>query len=827
MKKKMNEAATTKSPTVNIMHIPSEPEKLSIWHKILPPSLLAAITAIVYYPSLQYAFQFDDNANIVKNFNIRAFRSISWDMLFKGRWMTYWLNQLNFTMGRFDPFYFRATNLIIHLLAGTVLFYLILDLCTNLKAERYAFLRKNGLLISFITMGLFLLHPVQTQTVSYVIQGRLEGLAALFVLSAILCFVKIVRAKHIISKSLLTGLLVFLGILSCGAKEIAIVSPLLLLMVDWFFLAEEEWLPLKSRLWLHGLFFVVIIGTFALIHNPQWFSYWLTMQHKAYSNRGNVIGEGANQVITPYAFLISSFKVLLHYLGIFVWPVGMCVEYDWGLSSSFFAANSFFPFMILAALAFWTLHRVYYQKSMFATFGIMWFFTSVLPRSSVFPSPELICDYKTYLASAGWLFTIAVMLSMLIVQALHAFRNQPLNSYAHKALLIVTVMITFGYSYLTWEMSQQSSLAVILLFVPLGIAYLAYYAVKNRMHDRMYSPVSKIAMITLFMGGVGYAANQRNLVWESQESFWHDIILKAPLKPRAHNNYGVALSEKGDYRGSIPCFTKAIRLDKHYADPWSNLAVAYSMIGKVDDAIVALQSALKIFPYYPEAYNNLGTLFIRKKNYEKAEIALNFAIKLRPHYGKAYFNLARIHLDQNKQESAWQCYKKATEGDLDNKEGFHMLANMSVRLKKWKHAITAYNEAIQRGPADKEMLFQLANAYFMDDQFQEAKLHFQKLVAQNPHEARFLYNLGETLYANKEYVQALNFFEKVKDNKEAGPQSHFRIANCLERLNRVDEARVHLQQMTKAHAPDWFKEAAQKEINRFHATHGGPAAKRV
>ena len=43
-------------------------EVVPLWKKILPPSILVFLTWIFYYPSLRYAFQFDDLANITKNF---------------------------------------------------------------------------------------------------------------------------------------------------------------------------------------------------------------------------------------------------------------------------------------------------------------------------------------------------------------------------------------------------------------------------------------------------------------------------------------------------------------------------------------------------------------------------------------------------------------------------------------------------------------------------------------------------------------------------------------------------------------------------------------
>ena len=53
-----------------VKEVKSTEKKLPYY--IFPPLLLIVITVFFYYDSLQYAFQFDDLANIVKNFQVRS-----------------------------------------------------------------------------------------------------------------------------------------------------------------------------------------------------------------------------------------------------------------------------------------------------------------------------------------------------------------------------------------------------------------------------------------------------------------------------------------------------------------------------------------------------------------------------------------------------------------------------------------------------------------------------------------------------------------------------------------------------------------------------------
>jgi len=736
--------------------------KVPFWLKIIPPSILGLITLVFYYPSMKYPFQFDDLANITKKFSIR-FADPLQNWWRSSRWMGEWLNRMNFEIGRFDPFYFRLTNIIVHIITGIFVFLLILEGCSRLKKS--PFLSQYAFPIAFLTSGLFMLHPVQTQAVSYVIQARLEGLATLFVVANLFFILKAFQSTNMFIRYFLVAIALIVGFLSCGTKELAIMSPLLAILMDWFFLAEGEWGSFKKRIWFHALFTIVVFGGFMNILSAKYFKDIAQLKLTTPNNRGNVLTETARDLITPGHFLISEFKVILHYFQIFLWPLNMSVEYDWKLCDSFFSPDSFFPFLFLLILGLTGLYTLFKQKFSFVGFGIFWFLIAIAPRSTIIPSPELICDYKTYLSSIGWLFTISVIL----------------------------------FSAINFLINKLSSGANI--------------------YKTLASHSLQLLVITILIIPIGYGAMTRNIVWSSSIEFWSDIVNKAPQKARGHNNLGVALSEGGKFEESIPHYLKAINLDRFYSDPWSNLAVAYSAKGETDKAIAALKQAIRIMPNYPEAYNNLGTLFIKKKEYGDAEKALQVALKLRPYYGKAFYNLGRLHFEQEHDEEAWAYFEKATKGDLDTYEGFFTLGQVSLKLKKFDEAAKAFEMALMRSVRENvgnkdQVLFNLANSYFMSKQFDKAEPLFNKLVNAYPHDQRFVFNLAETYLNQKNYDKASVLFKRLS---EVVPQASFRYANCLERMNKYGEAREVLQKIVNHEkAPEEMKKMAQNDIGRLN-----------
>lgn len=735
--------------------------ELTLWEKILPPAILSFITLIIYAPSLSYPFQFDDIANITKKFAIRFDNPLGrwWT---NSRWFGDWLNTLNFQIGRFDPFSYRLFNVMIHVATGAFVFFLVLSLCRQIKG----FLQDNALLIATATSALFLLHPVQSQTVSYVIQARIEGLATLFIVATITFFVQAFTTKNTTKRWLFLALSFVIGFFSCGTKEIVIVLPILLIITDWFFVAQQQWSSFKKRLWVHTLFTVFIIGLMMHYLGVGFAKQVVSLDTATTNNRGNVLTVEPLDDITPYMFFISEFKVILHYLFIFLVPLGISVEYDWKLAKGFLAIDSFFPFLALLAIAAYILWAAIKKRHSFVAYGLTWFLVSVAPRSSFFPSPELVCDYKTYLASIGMLFIMSVGLAYVLNKA--------------------------G----AWVRSAD---------------FFKQFAGKS------YAREFNISLVMLALVCVPYSVGTvfRNQIWRSAVDFWEDNAKKAPGKARVHNNLGVAYSEVEKLDEAILAYKKAISMDRHYQDPLSNIAVAYSMKGEIDKAIESLRSAIQICPNYAEAYNNIGSLLLQKEEFDDAARALTFALHLRPYYGKAHYNLARMYEIKNDEEKMWYHLKQATLGDLDVAEVFFKLGLMGLKLQKYDEAVQALETTLARGMQNEQVWFNLANAYFMVNQFDKAESIFLRLVQGNPLDKRYVYNLAETHFSKAEYEKALGLFKKSTTFSDPLPQAFFRVAKCFEMLKQNDYAKGYLNDLLTLKSDDNFKNAVNTELARL------------
>lgn len=734
----------------------------------LAVALLAVIAALVYLPSLHYEFQFDDLANITKHFNIRHYTLR--DLFFSGsRWISYWINAIHYSIGKFDPFSYRVFNVGLHCINGLLLFFLLSYALPRIRQKH--FISEHGRAIAFITALLFLIHPVQSQTVSYVIQGQLEGMAAFFILFMALCFVIYGYSRNSLVRTVCATFLFIAAPLSCGTKEIAFITPVLLLIIDWFLVAQGEWASLKKRLWLHASLFAIITVIYCYLLKPQFFVEILGLKRLARNNIGNVITHDPSSFITPGAFFISQFKVVLHYLWMFIYPFNISVEYDWMMSRSLFSPDCFLPLIVLIGIGYSVIRLLRKHHAHIAAFGLVWFFACIAPRSSIIPSSELLVDYKTYTASWGWLMLLGaavVWLCAYIVDHIKVFTSMP----AYRATI--------------------PAVCALLLVTPLT-----------------------------------FVTVRRNRVWRTGLEFWGNILENAPGKARAYNNYGVELSQAlQKYKEAIPYFEKAISMDPKYPDPCNNLAVAYAAIDKIDLAIGALEQGLRINPNYPEGYNNLAAMYLRNKQYDKVEAALNIALKLRPYYGKAWFNKGRMYAEMGDQEKSWECFKNCCmKADLDDAFGFSMYARASMTTAKYDDAIFAYKKVLEFAPGDYESAFNLGNAYFFKQQYDDAIRIYQALLEKHP-EPRVWYNLGETYYVAGKEDKALDCYNRIANFKQDFPPMLLRMAACYQKLGRLDLAHNALEELVALpKAPDDLKKTGKNLLAHFSTAPKASTAK--
>ena len=530
--------------------------------------------------------------------------------------------------------------------------------------------------------------------------------------------------------------------------------PLLILLVDWFFIAKGSWQELKSRLFFHITFSAFIFGIFIYLMKPDFFLNVFGLKIEAQNNIGNLLNSDFHQPITAWQFLISQFKVILHYFYIFIWPFSICVDYDWRLAESFFDADCLLPLigvLLIIALSFYLLRK---NKTNLISFGLLWFLICLAPRSSIVPSSEIMADYKTYLASIGLLFLIASMLVFLVIQ---------IKQYLEKK----------------------------------------HYKFNNS---------TDILLLSCFIIILSFGTLHRNYIWSSGYEFWKDVVEKSPTKARAFNNFGNELVQKGQYQKAIIYFKRAIKLEgTSYSDPHVNLANCYGLLGKFDLAIESLRKSLVVNQYQPDAYNSLGLILMQQDKYETAEKAFIACLAIIPHYGKALINLSRTYIQLKDYNRAWICLKNAvTKSDVDNSPlAWEPFAEISLEMGKFDEAITGFNKLYQLEPTN-DHLFKIGVSYYMNKDYKKAVEIFEQGHRLEPSDEKILCNLVECYIKLHDANSIKKYLNFCKENNILYPgieiheaQLYYFSGNhklakmCIERFLSRDDKPAHLVDLAK------------------------------
>jgi tetratricopeptide (TPR) repeat protein len=102
--------------------------------------------------------------------------------------------------------------------------------------------------------------------------------------------------------------------------------------------------------------------------------------------------------------------------------------------------------------------------------------------------------------------------------------------------------------------------------------------------------------------------------WENSITLFNHTLQVTTDNYVAHNNLGLALSDKGISKEAIDNFNEAIIINPKYSKAFNNRGNVYSKLGQYQLAIEDFNQAIRIKPDYAEAYNNQGGVYLLQGN---------------------------------------------------------------------------------------------------------------------------------------------------------------------------------------------------------------------
>ena len=353
--------------------------------------LIICSVAAVYVNSLGVPFLFDDHRFLSEDVPILL--SNSWVGLLAGttRPLVRLSLALNSLLGGSHVLGYHLVNIGIHSLAALTLFGLMRrTLRTQPLIGRFGSAASD---VALVTALVWALHPLQTQSVTYLSQ-RAESLMGLWYL---LTLYAVVRGATARVPGRWYGAAVAACALGMATKPVMVSAPLVVLLYDRVFLAGSVRQALRQR----GQLYAGLAVTWGLL------GVLLSQPHDSTTSAGF-----SAPGISAASYAASQPGVLLHYLRLAIWPHPLALDYAWPPARSL---TEILPSALgvagLVAAALWALRH---QPPL--GFLGMWWWLILAPTSSFIPLADRAFEHRLYLPLAGIIALAVCAGSRLLAQ---------------------------------------------------------------------------------------------------------------------------------------------------------------------------------------------------------------------------------------------------------------------------------------------------------------------------------------------------------------------------------------------------------------------------
>lgn len=501
------------------------------------------VTTIVYLNHFDNAFHFDDSHTIINNVFIKdvknipgfftdgtTFSSLPQNQSYRpivsaSLAIDYWL------CGGLDVFYFHLSTFILFLLQGILMFFLFFKLLNKVYENKYNFF------ISASAAVWYALHPANAETVNYII-ARSEIQSTIGVIMAFVLYMYSPFCRK-----------TFLYLIPVGIGALAKPPAVMFAPLFFFYLVlieqDMSLLDIFKRTSFPRLLRAIKTAIPAFLFCGMMYFIIHVFTPKSWIPGGT----------STFDYAISQPMVIVHYFLTFFYPIGLSADTDWKPIQNMLSVNFIFGMafvILLLAIASFASKK---KEQRPISFGIIWFFISLLPTSSFIPLAEILNDHRLFFPYVG---------------------------------LILSVCWAIG-----------------LLFIKL----------KTRIAN---AKIIMIILVPLILIAYGFGTYKRNEVWQNDESLWKDVTIKSPKNGRGLMNYGLVKMKDADYAIADEYFNKALEYCPYYPTLYVNLGISCDAQSKKIQAENYFKQAIKYGYEYDYTWYYYGQFLIKERRFPEA-----------------------------------------------------------------------------------------------------------------------------------------------------------------------------------------------------------------
>jgi tetratricopeptide (TPR) repeat protein len=604
---------------------------------------------------------------------------------------------IDYAVGGLNVLPYHVTNLLIHIAAALTLFGVLRRTLRSLAIFPGT---KNGdggdpraTSIALAATLLWAVHPLQTESVTYMIQ-RAEAMMGLLYL---LVMYATIRAASAGGKNATTAWYVVAVACSClgmATKEAMVTAPLLTLLYDRTFLSGSFRAALRRR-WKLYVGLAASWGVLAAVIVP---------------GRGGTAGLAAKVGVLDYAQTQPG--VILHYLRLAFWPWPLVLDYGWPVAHGWEQiAPPAVAIGVLVVLTLWALVATAKRPPIGSdrtaqvvpvrALGFLgaWFFLVLAPSSSIYPLNDIAFEHRMYLSLA------AVM--VLVTLAAHWAWCR----------LGATLSPSWGLA-MQHPHGKDPSSSSLSMPVHGQAQQRSGHGTRRGILFRSIPAVALLAILGVFIG----LTLLRNCDYASEQRMWEQTLARTPNNTRALLNVGAMWFYARDYDKALNAFNRALQLRPEYEDAYVNRANVYWETGHSEQALADFARAIQLRPRDGAIYGNRGAALGRLGRNEEAIADLDHAIRLRPDYAEAYFNRGVTYAAMGRHnDAALADFAQAIHYHPNYAQAFISRGLLLLNMQHFDAALGDLNMAIKLSPKSADAYQGRAVAYYFLGDIDKAK----------------------------------------------------------------------------------------------------------
>jgi Flp pilus assembly protein TadD len=615
----------------------------------LAPLVLVVLGVLTWWGSLEVPFVFDDYPHLVENPLIRdlGYFTGARDAAAAGasefqlgglrtRPVALLTFALNYRAHGLEVTGYHLVNLAIHLLAGLLVLHLVRRtlVLPALSGSRLVEIRDP---VAWLVAALFVVHPIQTQAVTYVVQ-RMTSLAALLALASLAAWIEArvrpARAQKSVFYAL--SLLAFAGALA--SKQNVVTLPVLIVLYDLAFLGARP-----GRALVRGLpwFALSAVSVMLLVGAPG--SVGETLDAAAQVSR-------VETTMSRLDYLLTQARVVVAYLRLLVVPVGQNLDWEVPVASGLSPAVAI-SFAFLGALlagSTWLLLR---RKTSdpgwrLVGFGGVWFFVALAVESSLIPIVDLMFEHRLYLPSVGFFLALAAGGALL----LPARRRRP-AAWAAVAVVLALAGATLARNRVWAD----------------PVRFWSDVVAKSPGKSR---PRVHLGVELGLRGDLEGAAAQ-----------YREALAREPGNAEALANLGILAWHAGRVAEAEPLFRRAIEAKPRVPLARFFLGTMLASAGRIDEAEPILLEVVALRPRHADALTNLGSIRLQRGDVAGAVGYWRRALGADPGHADALLNLAEVELRSGRSAEAVELLRRAWATPAGSERAARRLAELGMPMR--------------------------------------------------------------------------------------------------------------------------------------------------